>query len=484
MGLYILTFLLVQKLDRETHARWENSLDNPREKSTVKEFLQFLEGRYMALENLPKNVSTSSQNFQRSKQQTFQPTYNNKHSSYNNKYSSYNNKYLAATPSKNFHSAQSIKCRICSNNHPIYKCSEFSRATPEERKGFVKQYNLCLNCLNNHEETRCGSSSRCHKCGERHHTSLHTVPENLKESSQAAKHQNPFSAKPSTSHHSANENLETNQILLATSLVNVHANRQTYVLRCLLDQRSQSTFITENAAQLLKLNRIPIVVPICGLGSQPSATAKTLVNINIFSIYDDNFSVPVSALVLPKITGFLPNAEVSSEKWIHISNLKLADPQFHVPNKIDILLGADVYSSIIMPGLIKGEVNAPIAQQTKLGWIISGYSSVNSAVPKIKTFHQRIDLEQQLKMFWEQEELQAEKNFTLDEIECERIFKDTHRRDENGRFIVTLPFMKNRIPLGKSKQQAFARLAQLEKQFEGNPIYTKNTKTLYENMMS
>lgn len=55
-----------------------------------------------------------------------------------------------------------------------------------------------------------------------------------------------------------------------------------------------------------------------------------------------------------------------------LTKLLLADPSYTENGKIDLILGAVEYAQIIKSGPIKGAPNEPIAQNSELGWIISG----------------------------------------------------------------------------------------------------------------
>jgi hypothetical protein len=50
----------------------------------------------------------------------------------------------------------------------------------------------------------------------------------------------------------------------------------------------------------------------------------------------------------------------------------LADLKFNTPKKIDVLLGADVYSTITLDGKITLGGHLPNLFNTKFGWIILG----------------------------------------------------------------------------------------------------------------
>ena len=62
-------------------------------------------------------------------------------------------------------------------------------------------------------------------------------------------------------------------------------------------------------------------------------------------------ALQVEAFVLPKVMGELPVYPVPfHQEWGHLSGIRLADPDFGCPGNVDVLLGADVFSSVILHG--------------------------------------------------------------------------------------------------------------------------------------
>ena len=59
-------------------------------------------------------------------------------------------------------------------------------------------------------------------------------------------------------------------------------------------------------------------------------------------------------------------------KWDHISHVELADPEFRTPARIDLLLGAEVFASILPDGRRTGPRGKPSAINTCLGWVRFG----------------------------------------------------------------------------------------------------------------
>lgn len=91
---------------------------------------------------------------------------------------------------------------------------------------------------------------------------------------------------------------------------------------------------------------------------------------------------------------------------------------------------------LLKMGIIKGNSNSPIAQRTKLGWIISG--PVNSSSNVKQVYHISIDkeLHDLLQRFWKLEEISSlsTSSLSVDEQECDQHYKQTHSRDIQGRY--------------------------------------------------
>ena len=49
-------------------------------------------------------------------------------------------------------------------------------------------------------------------------------------------------------------------------------------------------------------------------------------------------------------------------QWLHLANLKLADASYLKPKHIGCIVGADVYTYIILDGIKVGPPNAPMEQ--------------------------------------------------------------------------------------------------------------------------
>ncbi|XP_013146960.1 PREDICTED: uncharacterized protein LOC106109868, partial [Papilio polytes] len=215
------------------------------------------------------------------------------------------------------------------------------------------------------------------------------------------------------------------------------------IVRALIDQVSEASFITEASAQYLKLKRVSVNGFICGVGEGQTQT-KSKASFEIMSLYNPEFSIKVNAFVLKKLTSFIPARDTPLPDWPDISNLPLADPTYSTPGRIDIILGAEIYGKILLDGLLKhSALSGPVAQNTQLGWILSGKIRDELVQEDHNVISMHIHLnEELLKQFWEiqREPESIKKRKTKEEIRCEEIYEKTTYRNSEGRYVVRLPF--------------------------------------------
>ncbi|XP_069357548.1 uncharacterized protein [Maniola hyperantus] len=193
----------------------------------------------------------------------------------------------------------------------------------------------------------------------------------------------------------------------------------------------------------------------------------------------------VNAYVMSSLASLLPTSTIHTPDWLELENLTLADPGFATPGKIDILLGADVYGEVLLNDMIKHPQGNLIAQNTILGWVISGRAThdTTSARREIASMHINIREDEFLRKFWdmENEPNSLEKKLTEEELKCEELYEKTTTRNEEGRFVVKLPFKDEepRSQYGQTKEIATRKLLSLEKRLlKDEKLYIE-----YQNVM-
>lgn len=227
----------------------------------------------------------------------------------------------------------------------------------------------------------------------------------------------------------------------------------------------------------MKLPRRASAIPILGIGAQRNSVSNGLVSLTIISRVNSTISLEINALVLSKLTAYLPPAQVEYSQWSHLQGLPLADQDFANPGKIDLVLGANVYSQILEEGLCRGRSSTPIAQKTTRGWILSGPLPNNNfdsiAVDSYSTTGLQCSLDfellELLQRFWTQEEVsRSHLSLSPDEAQCEHHFTSTYSRDSAGRFVVQLPLKRSVSDFGNSRANALNSHLHMKKRFDSN----------------
>ncbi|VVC86972.1 unnamed protein product [Leptidea sinapis] len=78
-----------------------------------------------------------------------------------------------------------------------------------------------------------------------------------------------------------------------------------------------------------------------------------------YSRFDNNIYFDFSPLVVDQITDLLPTAAIDQSVLSRISQLPLADESFGVPDKIDALIGASIYSHLFLSEIISAPRGSP-----------------------------------------------------------------------------------------------------------------------------
>ncbi|KAL7296854.1 hypothetical protein TKK_0010248 [Trichogramma kaykai] len=229
--------------------------------------------------------------------------------------------------------------------------------------------------------------------------------------------------------------------LLATAMAHIVYSHGTHVVRILIDPGSEVSFVTSHVVDVLALKRVHSSVPVSGIGGCHSAHTRGKVTIALKSMHRD-LTVQFSADILNKISSAVPSMPCDESQWSHFDGLKLADASFGQPRHVDVLIGADVYPSIIKPNIIYGSSDEPMAQLSIFGWLAVGpiggvairvYRSLQASTSQDDT-----NLDDLLTKFWTKEEVPASANASLtpEEAHCENHFVTTHSRDSTGRYVV------------------------------------------------
>ncbi|XP_066596267.1 uncharacterized protein [Prorops nasuta] len=454
----ILVHILSNKLNQVITVEWEKEIRRVLKYPSFTQFLEFITEQINMLESI-------SNKFKGSKQTTDKTSRPKSLKSLN---------VIVDKP----------KCFYCDADHPLYQCNSFIALNPQARYKAAQNNSLCINCLRpGHSISSCRSNSRCKKCSKAHHTLLHfekqANPTPQRNSSQAA---SPTSLQTidqsSTSVVAHVSAMDERTTLLATFLARATApNGRQIMIRGLVDPGSQTSFMTENLAQLLRVTRRKVNATIYGVtgGAVRNVSSKT--ELILQSVKHDQASLKVTALILPKITNYSPRS-YSPLEFPQLGSLDLADEYASVKNPIDILIGADYCPQLLLNQIIHSSNHALIAQDSLFGWIVYGTLASHMHTATVNVLH-CCDFDKTLRDFWEIEEVPSIYSLTPEDQLCEDIFASNVTQLPSGRYQVALPFKTefSKSALGASRsiaESALKRvLCRINKSPEQSESYAK-----------
>ena len=357
-------------------------------------------------------------------------------------------------------------CPACKKDgHTLHQCQSFIAMPCKARQAFVSQNKLCINCLRSgHFFQQCPSKYYCRICKRKHHSILHyeTQTNNNPESESTTSESNIMA----TLHTISSEHSPQNVLLATVLLQVVDKYGQKHFARALLDNGSQPNAISERLCQQLHLTRKNVNVSIVGVdGTKTSARYQIQAEVQSRI---NNFATTMNFLVLKKVASDTPITPVPAHFWNVPASYQLADPHFSTPGRIDMIIGAGHFYSLLGPGRQKLPNNNQLVE-TVFGWIMTGNipsKNQNEVTCHVVTMHPTI--EEQIERFWKIDELHNS-SYSLNERECENHFKETVSRDHNGRYIVEMPKHPDITQmLGDSKNTAMRRFQLLEKRLESD----------------
>ncbi|XP_060858122.1 uncharacterized protein LOC132935520 [Metopolophium dirhodum] len=374
-------------------------------------------------------------------------------------------------------SSNTVSCQYCTDAHKLYHCEKFKAATINTRLSFVQEKRMCFNCLTpGHMANVCRSTYSCRTCNRKHHSLLHQErQQQIPEKEQLENKQPDISQQLSTSGVvvsapvPVNTTAENSHVFLATALVMVQdkngGHRQ---CRAILDSGSQVNFVSKRYANLLQLACKTSSLPISGIGDN-RLKARSCSELKIESRTSD-FSIKISCYVLPNIVGNLASCPEPADGWKIPGTVSsnLADPDFHRPQSVDLLIGGGSFFNILGTTKIPLNIGSVTLYESNFGWLVTG-ELPKRQTPTLLSIGQTIEEDWKVLGIVEDTSYgrtsRANKR-SQEELETVQHFKQYTIRDEEGRFVVRLPIKETISEIGETLPMAIARFLNVEKRLQ------------------
>ncbi|GFX19857.1 uncharacterized protein TNCV_1434181 [Trichonephila clavipes] len=175
-------------------------------------------------------------------------------------------------------------------------------------------------------------------------------------------------------------------------------------------------------------------------------------------------------LVVKKITDFIPKktVEINSD----FSNfVELADSNFNIAGKIDLLLGANILYELLKPERIKIKNSQLMLVNSVFSYILTGnLDSINETKVHCGLIRDE-DLNKTLEKFWEVEEVEGPIVKNKERLICEEHYANTHFRTKEGKYVIYKPLKEEPSYLDSSKDIVLKRFGSLRNRLARDENY-------------
>lgn len=238
--------------------------------------------------------------------------------------------------------------------------------------------------------------------------------------------------------------------LLITARVNI-LNDKIQPVRCpaLLDTGSSINFIIVRLVNSLRLPEHKCSVAI-GCPDTLSMASNRSITATITCI-NQTYRRTLTFRMIPTISTLIPDQSIDQSAIPIPRNIQLADPAFHLPAPIDILLRSELIVSSLCVGQV--DLNPPTGadlrlQKTRFRWVIG--RSPHFPLPARVFQSSTTDIETDLARFWERDEGLRTKQ--ISEADVKNIFKITSNAPAKGDTSSHSPLSKNLLHSDHPKQ--------------------------------
>ncbi|XP_054745957.1 uncharacterized protein LOC129250352 [Anastrepha obliqua] len=251
-----------------------------------------------------------------------------------------------------------VACGICKKDHRLVTCSKYTNMNLKEKYDAVTTHKYCINCLaRSHRTKSCTSEKRCSTCNGKHHSTLHGHPRLYTDATET-KRDRGVEAHPFTTPRGP-PSLLAKQTLVPTALIRIKQADKWHKVRALINPVQKITTI---GSDLIKKLRLPITY----------LNEHRICHLKIGSLTDDQLRLETHALISKDLPTRPYEQDISDEIRKRFDHLVLADPSFTKANNVMLELGADLYPKIIRSGIFHPDNGTVVAQNTTLGWILTG----------------------------------------------------------------------------------------------------------------
>ena len=393
------------------------------------------------------------------------------------------------TPAAAALSTSTRVCGFCAQAHRSEQCQMLASLNVPQRLSRIREAGLCFRCLQGgHKANRCRVN--CADCGGRHHSvcCLRLVQQGHDDVPGGATPQRAEAPRPAVTAVSAEQAQRGNRnvrlaspcgtegavtvLPLVRALMRDRHDREVPV-NVLFDSASDRSYVTAEVVKQVGPNwmRSESVAYAAFGGASSDVVERDVYELSLTSTDPDLFStVTMQAIRVPVICAPLHRPSLPASVMVELAHLPMADRPPPDELHVHVLVGMDYFWRLVRPA-VHCTQGGPVAQETALGWMVSGLVSDGVRGPQqlgcqllcLGDLH-----ESRLRNFWELEGIGIVDSADDSSSEVQARFRDSIRMDD-GRYEVALPWKRDPGELADNRHSAEVRLSSLARKLGRDP---------------
>jgi len=146
----------------------------------------------------------------------------------------------------------------------------------------------------------------------------------------------------------------------------------------IVDNGFQINIITKSLVKKLRVKSVQSKLPISGVNGARTISSEEA-EITIVS-QNSQFSAKIGFHTLHEVTNAIPSQSIDFSSWSILPHIlpHLADPEFYLSSKVELLLGADIFFEVLQGEKWSLGKELPWLYNTSFGWMhyITIYSTM------------------------------------------------------------------------------------------------------------
>ena len=365
------------------------------------------------------------------------------------------------------------KCAFCKKNHASEKCYKFLKLDVSARFDAVKENNLCFKCMsNNHFSRSC--NKKCETCGGRHHATLCEGAEGGNSANlvgteiQAEQKEGGSSVVPGVTMTVSHQN---NISLLPTAHVRVKGRDGWIAATLLFDSGANRSYVSRSLVSQVGPKFIRNSdISFSTFGGRSHGSKTKVYGLSLQTVSGQEVSVELSEV--PMICLPLARPMVDQKFLAEFDHLDLAydfaGQSVDGDMIIDILVGQDLFWTLMLGKIFRGEKSGVVAQESVFGWVLSGASGPIE-YSGISLLNMSTIPDDVVKTFWDLESIGVKDGG----VEVDPIFQDFRDKikfnEDSGRYQTGLTWKREHPVLLDNKKAAMSSYLRLEKRLQKTP---------------